>query len=399
MAISSRRLARGLQKRAVQALEANLYTAKTYTGTVLKLTQSQNGDLPSTHANNLYSISLSPGAKVYIYSKLNRNGEVRVVKNNMPDVTILKTYHIKNQTGWVELMPFADYAKSVEIRALSYTPPQAAGLTVELNDSRYDSYIDPVGQSTSFSNVDVQTVTENVQHQETRDYFFSIVPQAKLRDVFVQTSRNVCHVLYDTPDGVPTLFKNITLSFVEDPNYGVASYTESNLKIGNAVLGSSMAFEILLAHELTHFYQYLFGYGKTEFITGTVEGIATLVENRAIKGRLVYPRPDGGGNNWYDGYETTAYFFDYIERYAAVKTPNFLRRLNATLSPANYPAGVSQWEPEVIASIQTEGKDVDTLWSEYKTWVASLAGLRTATANTLMPDELHPRTIYERRCM
>ena len=67
----------------------------------------------------------------------------------------------------------------------------------------------------------------------------------------------------------------------------------------------------------------------------------------------------GAGAKWFDGYDTTASFFHWIEREAPTPSPGFVRRLNAQMRSS------SAWTPAQITSINARGKTVDALWSEY----------------------------------
>jgi hypothetical protein len=108
-------------------------------------------------------------------------------------------------------------------------------------------------------------------------------------------------------------------------------------------------------------------YGTDEYVTGIIEGIAEYT--CIIMGYYTSAdRPSGGGDLWYDGYRTTAFFFHYITHSAPVKSPNFVKDLNRQMDPRTH--GTREWTPDLITEINIEGKTVDQLWSEYKAWLA-----------------------------
>ena len=75
-------------------------------------------------------------------------------------------------------------------------------------------------------------------------------------------------------------------------------------------------------------------------------------------------RPAGGGTSWWAGYDTTAFFLDWVEKTAGGGSPGFVAALNQTLSS-------SSWTPAAATSLNTQGKTLDALWTDYKAYLAA----------------------------
>ncbi|KAG6545820.1 hypothetical protein Mapa_012781 [Marchantia paleacea] len=157
----------------------------------------------------------------------------------------------------------------------------------------------------------------------------------------------------------PKQVNNITL-FVEDLN-GLIAYTQlgyihlstayiENFQPQNA---SALRTEItgILYHEMTHIIQE----ADNVTPTGVIEGIADFIRLRA--GYPSWVRQVGGA--WEDGYSTTAFFFDWIDRN---QTGAFVSRLNQKIGEAG-------WDMNFF--VELTGKPVDTMWQEYQKFISS----------------------------
>ncbi|TQV94801.1 plant Basic Secretory protein [Cordyceps javanica] len=107
----------------------------------------------------------------------------------------------------------------------------------------------------------------------------------------------------------------------------------------------------VVAHELVHCFQHD---GRGTCPGGLVEGVADWVRLRC--GHVPphwKPRADDG-RAWDAGYETTAYFLDYLERQCGEGT---VRRINAKLHSERYDQ--DKFWPDLF------GSTVDELWATY----------------------------------
>lgn len=83
---------------------------------------------------------------------------------------------------------------------------------------------------------------------------------------------------------------------------------------------------------------------------GLTEGIADYIR---LSAKLAPSHwKDKKTGDWDAGYDTTAYFLQWIER----ENPNFVRKLNLSI-------GMSGWDVQVFA--QVTGKSVEELWELY----------------------------------
>lgn len=158
-----------------------------------------------------------------------------------------------------------------------------------------------------------------------------------------------------TPKNIPT----VTLTVISFD--GVAQTGGSEIQLSSDYVASqpsnaaAMHFEIegVLYHEMTHVWQNNNGdYGADQFFRGTIEGIADWIRLRAgFPSTGWSPRARGG--NWYDGYTTTAYFFDWIE---TTQKPNFVNEMNLKMA--------DPWSNDFF--LQIVGRGVDDLWNDYQ---------------------------------
>lgn len=90
--------------------------------------------------------------------------------------------------------------------------------------------------------------------------------------------------------------------------------------------------EGVLIHEITHGYQYepqgAGGYESGTDFYGFIEGLADYV--RYVVGFTPVSKRKAGGN-WNDGYNTSAFFIDWLHS----KDPKFIYKFNATAKNIN----------------------------------------------------------------
>ena len=163
-------------------------------------------------------------------------------------------------------------------------------------------------------------------------------------------TRQVCGLLYREPSEVPEVAKvTIALQVLTIDSYvnGTTAYFNT-LFIQNYLTthsASDTRYELfgILVHYLSHMYQH------TQAPIEVISGINDFVRYRTGYLRLTI-RQKGG--MWTDGFHTTGFFFDYIER----QSPGFIYKLNQRIATA-YDVSIFQ---------TLTGKDVLTLWNEYQ---------------------------------
>ena len=182
--------------------------------------------------------------------------------------------------------------------------------------------------------------------------------------VLASAVRNVLRCLYLSPSCPATTLpptRSVTL-ILRDMD-GVAYTTGSDLDDDHKEIHFSTRYiagitpdarrtdEItgVLTHELVHCFQYN---GRGHCPGGLIEGIADWVRLRCHLAPPHWKRE--AGDKWDAGYQTTAYFLDYLEgRFGDGTVP----RLNETLRTDRYGEKVT-WDAVV-------GRTVEDLWSEY----------------------------------
>jgi hypothetical protein len=176
---------------------------------------------------------------------------------------------------------------------------------------------------------------------------------------FAARSLEVCKQLYKTAAEVPP---RPTLKFVVEDEDGVAYTLCSDTSCGEMHLnagylrdykngGGNLGKEIdgVIVHELAHVYQHMWG-GPPGWV---IEGEADFVRYRA--GYIPESNRHKGGN-YDDAYQTTAFFFDYVDH----QVDDFEWNLNQAKSPEKH----ESWSDGIWQELT--GKGVQQLWDEYQ---------------------------------
>lgn len=121
--------------------------------------------------------------------------------------------------------------------------------------------------------------------------------------------------------------------------------------------------EGVLVHEVTHAYQYepkgAGNYANGTDFFGFIEGVADYV--RYVEGFTSISRRSSGGN-WRDGYNTSAFFIDWLH----TKDNDFAYKFNQTAE------GINPWSWErAIESILGSNVYLPQLWNEYQSDLSS----------------------------
>jgi len=158
-----------------------------------------------------------------------------------------------------------------------------------------------------------------------------------------------------TPLTAPTYVNQVTLilrSF-DGIAYTCGSHTDKEIHLSLDYIlstASRACDEIMgvLVHEVVHCYQYN---AKDTCPGGFIEGIADFVRLNAG-----YAPPHwkaSGGDKWDAGYDTTAYFLDWVEKRCGKGT---VQKLNAYMKDSAY-------DKEIFVTVT--GDSVDALWNSY----------------------------------
>ena len=209
----------------------------------------------------------------------------------------------------------------------------------------------------------IGAVTTSITHQPTYDAYTSRLPANKLLDGFRGMAANVCSLLYTSQSQVPKTYPTVTLEFTGTAGVLAQTWrtaTPPRIEFGPGSIGASVTASYS-THEVVHLFQ-RYPTNVTTQTSGVTEGIADWVLVQMGYHYASAHRPADGGTAWDAGYDTTAFFLDYIEKVAGGGTPGFVRALNASLNAAT-------WNASAITSLNTQGKTVTQLWADYKAWL------------------------------
>jgi hypothetical protein len=239
------------------------------------------------------------------------------------------------------------------------TPPDLsidAGNAPPSSDaSTPDSSDDDAGSAPpSFASVCYPTVTyDNLDDTGRGQLFDDVVadPEALLR----QISALSCSLLYESPDDVKVAeeFHLIVEDFA-----GIASTNGSGqIRVSSSYLATTVQNGGDLAEEVRGLLHFAVGINYQYDDTGTVPvwlmtGTADYIR---LKGGHLDPAGANAGGSWTDGYQTTAYFLDYLSQ----TSPDLVRTLNAVRGP-----GAAGYADQVFVDVT--GDTVGTLWSNYQ---------------------------------
>ncbi|KAF9270755.1 BSP-domain-containing protein [Marasmius fiardii PR-910] len=194
---------------------------------------------------------------------------------------------------------------------------------------------------------------EDLLHPGASVFFQNAEALSALKDAVLSSFK----WLYHTPDMAPTNVKSILL--VLRPMEGVAftrgsaSEKEIHFSLDYIKRTEARAREEILGvitHEVVHCYQYN---ANETCPGGLIEGFADYVRLRSSLAPPHWNQNAGDKYKWDAGYETTAYFLDWIARkYGEDK----IRELNERMKDAKY-------DEEMFS--QLIGKSVQTLWKAY----------------------------------
>ncbi|BDD08708.1 hypothetical protein FUAX_11400 [Fulvitalea axinellae] len=204
----------------------------------------------------------------------------------------------------------------------------------------------------------------NLDESENGKLYGKIVPNP---EAFIQeTAFRVCQILFKEKKEIPVVK---TINYKVEDYKGVSEKTGElpavNVRFSSSYLRAK--FEALskdsvalyeevvgvLAHELTHVYQNDDG-GRYSELGGVIEGLADAVRTKL--GYKDYGKRKKGGS-YKDAYDTSAFFFVWIEKN---KTTDFIYKLNKSLAPDDG----KKWTWDEVKRIT--GTDVETLWAEYQ---------------------------------
>ena len=240
-------------------------------------------------------------------------------------------------------------------------PPPAGPQPITLTDG---STIPVWPGSEAFNRAQlIGAVTTSITNQPTYDAYTSRLPANRLLDGFRGMAANVCSLLYASQAQVPKTYPTVTLEFTGTAGVLAQTWRTANpprVEFGPSSIGASVTASYS-THEVVHLFQ-RYPTNVTTQTSGVTEGIADWCLVQLGYHTVAGQRPSGGGTAWDAGYDTTAFFLDYVEKTAGGGTPGFVRALNASMN-------TTTWSPSVITGMNTQGKTVAQLWSDYKAWL------------------------------
>ncbi|SMC22364.1 Cysteine-rich secretory protein family protein [Andreprevotia lacus DSM 23236] len=220
-----------------------------------------------------------------------------------------------------------------------------------------NAVVAPLPNSTQFNPACSPAVVIDIQDPDGFKPLSDQVPVTALPAVIQQLARNDCAILYKTPSEVPaqpgTIF--LTIKAMD----GVAYTAGSQITLSSTYVHDKSLQEMLgvLAHEITHIYQqndsdaqHVDGFG------GIIEGVADYVRYKT--GYKTLANRHAGGS-WKDGYDTTAFFIDWLNQNYA----DFAYKLNQSLSSTDR----QQWTTDFF--VRQTGQSVDALWAQYQQYL------------------------------
>ncbi|KAL4070748.1 hypothetical protein J3A83DRAFT_4094135 [Scleroderma citrinum] len=191
---------------------------------------------------------------------------------------------------------------------------------------------------------------EDLDHEGASIFLENVKPREALK-LAVEASYTWLYTPLTAPRHVKTI--TLVLRSIDGIAYTCGSHEDKEIHFSlDYITGSASraSEEILgvLVHEVVHCYQYN---ALDTCPDGLIEGIADFVR---LNAGYVPPhwRP-GGGDKWEVGYDTTAYFLDWVERRCG---SGAIRKLNAFMKDREY-------DPKVFLAIA--GDSVDDLWDVY----------------------------------
>jgi Peptidase of plants and bacteria/Hemopexin/Protein of unknown function (DUF3421) len=206
-----------------------------------------------------------------------------------------------------------------------------------------------------------------------------------MRTLMQTIARNVCAMLYKNPNEVPAPGNSSTdpwhyartLEVVSQDKLSGASvscdHSHCTLYIEPGWMfpkpeGDLVFLVTIIYHELTHAMHRPWCDGVPCFpeMGAFNEGLSDYIS--VIK---AWKRPQEAvsqsGGDWKQGYQTTAYFMDWLDK----RAPDFAYRFNMASRPHD-----SRWIPNTVRELA--GKPIDVLWKEYETSIQNTMALPEA---------------------
>ncbi|KAJ3169355.1 hypothetical protein HK101_011490 [Irineochytrium annulatum] len=211
--------------------------------------------------------------------------------------------------------------------------------------------------------IPILTVVNDDETSKGGALFEKIFPRSTARAVLATIVIDVLSFLYPNPRTCPRgRVRSLTIYARDmdgvayctgDANKEIHLSTQHLLNQGSkpdAALAECLG---VLTHEAVHAFQ--FDAGQTA-PGGLIEGVADRVRLACGRGPAHWRRA-ARGKKWDAGYDTTAFFLQWVER----ENPAFTVELNARCGVEGW-----EWDEEVVRELNKKGLGIRELWAEYR---------------------------------
>ncbi|KAJ3208269.1 hypothetical protein HDU67_006924 [Dinochytrium kinnereticum] len=256
---------------------------------------------------------------------------------------------------------------------------EIAGRSIEILWSEYKCHFEP--RPPGRWPIPILTIIQRDPDTKGGSLFRTLVPDSEVYYFLEEICQNVMTSLYITPERCPTRNVRSLTIYVRDMD-GVAycdggidkeihlstrhiENTHGDSNDSDAAARTRIEIEGVLVHESVHAFQFN---AAGSAPGGLIEGIADLVRLHHGLGPAHW-RKVAKGRKWDAGYDTTAFFLDFIENDAKPSVPHFTSLLNRKMGQRGW-----RWSDGVF--LEMTGRTVDALWREYRASIGDENGPR-----------------------
>ncbi|PID30292.1 hypothetical protein CR983_02900, partial [Candidatus Saccharibacteria bacterium] len=230
--------------------------------------------------------------------------------------------------------------------------------------------------SEKHSYVSLEQVDAIIEDEATHTLAQSVMPDDSIPTYFNQLARDICAILYETPDEFCFRPRRVRVKYVEALLDGDGNPTQDTISVRKDDLSTiTFARRIFEGTRLAASFAFAVSYLHQNLASSTV---TNQTVHHTIFGINLFTRielgyftsanrPNGGGARWDENRSTAAFFFHYIVHDAPTPSPNFVKDLNKQFDRRIH--GDRVWTKDLITDINARGMTVEQLWTEYKAWL------------------------------